>query len=259
MKNSIKTHFLKKVMLIGISSFALLSSSHLFAETFKANSSKHPVALIELYTSQGCSSCPPAEKWLGNLEKSGVSSKQAIPLALHVDYWDYIGWEDQFSKKYFTERQYQYRRTNHSSSVYTPQIMFNGNDVKDVEFGNSLAQLRHQNASVDFNVTADTVNAQTLKVAIDFSRIDDIAKNSNVVLVLAENNLIGNIKSGENAGRTLKHNHVVRVWKNMGKIRNKFNLNVTLDPNWNKDHLDLVVIVETSEMQTQQALKLALK
>ena len=242
-----------------VSAFFFITSSQAFAKTYNAHSSKHPVALIELYTSQGCSSCPPAEKWLGELEQSGVNSNQAIPLALHVDYWDYIGWEDQFSQKYFTQRQYQYRKTNHSESVYTPQIMFNGNDVRGVNFGSSLSDLKQKNATVAYKVTAETVSKNNVKVAIDFERIDAIAKNSNVVVVLAESDLVGDIKTGENAGRTLKHNHVVRVWKNMGKIRNKLNLNIPLNSQWEKDNLDLIVIVETQEMQTQQALKLALK
>lgn len=248
-----------RTFLFSLAGLSLLVTSQSYAESYKATSNKHPVAVIELYTSQGCSSCPPAEKWLGELEKSGIKSDQAIPLALHVDYWDYIGWKDQFSQKYFTERQYQYRKTNHSSSVYTPQIMFNGSDVRRVALGNSLSELRTRNAAVNFNVIAETDDDQNLEVTVDFDKIDNIAKNSNVIVVLAENNLVGDIKSGENAGEVLKHNHVVRVWKNMGKIRDQFTLNLTIDPGWSKDNLDVVVIVETPDMQTQQALKLALK
>ena len=259
MKTLSALFFTRKLMVLGLSMFALFASYQASAETYQASSSKHPVALIELYTSQGCSSCPPAEKWLGELEQSGIKSTQAIPLALHVDYWDYIGWKDQFSQKYFTQRQYQYRKTNHSESVYTPQIMFNGNDVRQVNFGNSLSELSRKNAAVAFKVMAESVNQSNLKVAIDFNRIDAIAKNSRVVVVLAENNLVGHIKAGENAGRTLKHDHVVRIWKNIGQIRNKFNLTLPVNPKWKKENLDIIVIVETSGMQTQQALKLALK
>jgi len=249
---------IKNTFLLSAGSIALLASSQAFAETFKATSSKHPVALIELYTSQGCSSCPPAEKWLGQLEHAGVRPDQAIPLALHVDYWDYIGWKDQFAQKYFTTRQYQYRKTKHSDSVYTPQIMFNGEDVRRVKLGNSLVQLKNENAAVEFDLNAETVSDKNLKVEIDFKRIDEIAKTSRVVVVVAENNLIGDIKSGENAGRTLEHNHVVRVWKNVGRIRDNIKLDFAINPKWNKDNLDVVVIVETADMQTQQALKLAL-
>lgn len=234
------------------------TDNHL-SKTYKATSSKHPIALIELYTSQGCSSCPPAEEWLGNLEKSGIASDRAVPLALHVDYWDYIGWKDQFSQKYFTKRQYQYKKTNHSSSVYTPQIIFNGNDVRRVTLKNTLNELRREIAPVVFEAKVNSLNEENLKIDINFNRIDSIAKNSRVVVVLAENDLVGNIKSGENAGRTLKHNHVVRVWKNMGQIRDQLSLKIAVKPTWNRDNLDVVIIVETADMQTQQALRLALK
>jgi len=259
MNRLFKKHTLSIIASLSLATFSLFASSHSYAETYKASSSKHPVALIELYTSQGCSSCPPAEEWLGDLEKTGIHSNQAVPLALHVDYWDYIGWQDQFAQKYFTQRQYQYRKTNHSASVYTPQIMFNGNDVRGVALNNSLAELSGKNAAVAFKVEAETINNNRVKLAIDFDRIDAIAKNSKVVVILAENNLVGDIKSGENAGRTLKHNHVVRVWKNLGQIRSKYALELAINPTWIADNLEVVVIVETADMQTQQALQLALK
>jgi len=250
---------LRLIPTIALVTLCLFATSHSYADTFKTSSSKHPVALIELYTSQGCSSCPPAEKWLGDLEKSGITCGKAVPLALHVDYWDYIGWKDQFAQKYFTKRQYQYRKMNHSASVYTPQIMFNGADVRRVTLSNSLIELRSKNVAVEFNVEAETLNNNRLKLAIDFDRIDPVAKNNKVIVVLAENNLVGNIESGENVGRTLKHNHVVRVWKNLGQIRPKFALELGIKSTWNKDNLEVVVIVETADMQTQQALQLVLR
>jgi len=259
MNGLFKRNILKTIPSLTLVTLSLFITSQSYAETFKASSSKHPVALIELYTSQGCSSCPPAEEWLGNLEKIGINNNQAIPLALHVDYWDYIGWQDQFAQKYFTKRQYQYRKTNHSASVYTPQIIFNGNDVRGLELNNSLTELSGKNAVVVFNVEAKTFSENSIKLAIDFDQIDPIAKNSKVVVVLAENNLVGHIKSGENAGRTLKHNHVVRVWKNMGQIRSKYDLELAINPAWNLDNLEVVIIVETADMQTQQALQLALR
>jgi len=234
-------------------------SGNALAETFKATSSKHPVALIELYTSQGCSSCPPSEKWLGELDKRGITNDKAVPLALHVDYWDYIGWEDQFSHKYFTQRQYQYRRLNHSSSVYTPQIMFNGQDARRNSINSGLSKLRQENAAVSFAVQADTINNDKVSLKIDFDRIDSVAENSNVIVVLAENDLVKDISRGENAGRTLEHQHVVRVWKSLGKIQNDYALDLDVDPSWELDNMEVVVIVETQDLQTQQALQLALK
>lgn len=244
-----------RLFLIVFSLFAV----NAYAEIYTASSSAHPVALVELYTSQGCSSCPPADKWLANLENSGISSKQVIPLALHVDYWDYIGWKDQFAQKTFNERQYQYRKTNRSSSVYTPQIMFNGEDIRGVSLGVRLGQLSGKNAVVEFDLKASTIKNDQMEVQVDFKRIDKAAKNSRLILVLAENNLVGNIKAGENTGKTLKHHHVVRVWKNLGQLKESMIMNITLRKDWSRNNLELVAFVETPEMHTQQTLQLALK
>lgn len=228
------------------------------AETYSASSSNHPVALVELYTSQGCSSCPPADKWLGNLESTGTSNKQLVPLALHVDYGDSIGWKDQFAQKTFTERQYQYRRINHSSSVYTPQIMFNGEDIRGVSLDRSLGQISGKKAVAAFEIDASTITNDQIEVKVDFKRINKVAKNSVLILVLAENNLVGNIKAGENAGRTLKHHHVARVWKNLGKLKKSMLTNISLNKEWNRKNLELIAFVETPKMQVQQTLQLVL-
>ena len=83
-----------------------------------------PVGVVELFTSQGCSSCPPADAVLGELSKQG----NLVALSYHVDYWNYLGWEDTFSSKQSTDRQYEYARTLGRKSVYTPQVIINGRD-----------------------------------------------------------------------------------------------------------------------------------
>ena len=89
------------------------------------------VALLELYTSEGCSSCPPADRWLSGLAAKGVNSERVVPLALHVDYWDYIGWRDRFAHPGFSERQRQMAVLGNSTLVYTPQVMLNGRDFRN--------------------------------------------------------------------------------------------------------------------------------
>lgn len=237
--------------------FLSLFISPLHAAVFQAESAEHPIAVIELYTSQGCSSCPPAEKWLGQLESTNLA-KSVVPLALHVDYWDYIGWKDQFAQKYFSVRQARYKHLGKASSIYTPQIMFNGEDVRRVRFNKGVQQLKSKQASVAFTVKAEKQSANKLAVDINFSRIDDIAKDSNVILILTENNLSKDIDSGENAGRTLEHQHVVRVWNNLGKVKQSMQASIDLNPNTQLKNHELVVVIETTDMQTQQALQLAL-
>ena len=230
------------------------------ALSFKANSSSHPVALVELYTSQGCSSCPPADKWLSSLEASGFSKDQVIPLALHVDYWDYIGWKDQFSQASFSKRQTEYRKRKRSSSVYTPQIIFNGEDVRRVRFENQINSLQKERAVVDFGATA-VLNDDLLQVTIDIQRMDKLAINSRLKLVIAENNLVAHVKTGENTGRTLHHEHVVRSWLDAGdivKAGDKTIMKLPVKETWKQQDLELIVFVESMDMQILQAMRLPL-
>ena len=87
-------------------------------------------ALIELYTSEGCSSCPPAETWMSRLKESPGLWKQFVPIAFHVDYWDRLGWRDRFSSQRWTERQRRYASLWQSESVYTPAVVVNGREQR---------------------------------------------------------------------------------------------------------------------------------
>lgn len=145
--------------------------------------------LLELYTSEGCSSCPPADRWLSELKIEGV-----IPLALHVDYWDSIGWPDPFAKPIFGERQRQ-----HSRDVYTPETLLDGEELRDR--GNLKNHLRPEPATVK------------IKVSIDGNRAHaTVDKRVKIVLAAFENNLIVEVPRGENAGKKLRHDYVARAW-----------------------------------------------
>ena len=98
------------------------------AATCQATSPKNTVALVELYTSQGCSSCPPADRWLSQLP-SRIDANRAIPLALHVGYWDYIGWKDPFAKREFNDRQSQLAALNGNRTRYTPGVFVQGRET----------------------------------------------------------------------------------------------------------------------------------
>ena len=95
-----------------------------------ATSPAHTLALTELYTSEGCDSCPPADKWMSGLAARGLGPDKVVPLALHVDYWDYIGWKDVFAQPQFTERQRMLSRLSGSTFVYTPQVVVAGRDFR---------------------------------------------------------------------------------------------------------------------------------
>jgi hypothetical protein len=145
--------------------------------------------LLELYTSEGCSSCPPADRWLSQLEVPGV-----IPLALHVDYWDSIGWPDPFAKRIFSERQQQ-----HSREVYTPETLLDGEEFRDR--ANLKNYLKPETASVKIKVTVEGDHAHAV-----------VDKKVKLILVAFENGLVVDVPRGENAGKKLRHDFVARAW-----------------------------------------------
>jgi hypothetical protein len=115
--------------------FVTLVSAH--AET-ALQSGPQKVSLLELYTSEGCSSCPPAESWLSQLTTDNRLWKEIVPVAFHVDYWDDLGWKDRFAKQEYTSRQRSYSSVWGNSSVYTPGFVFNGREWKGWFSGNPL-------------------------------------------------------------------------------------------------------------------------
>ncbi len=120
---------------------AIMPAAH--AASCQATSPKNTVALVELYTSQGCSSCPPADRWLSQLP-SRIDANRAIPLALHVGYWDYIGWKDPFAKREFNDRQSQLAALNGNRTRYTPGVFVQGRET-NWSSGAFDAQLRAVN------------------------------------------------------------------------------------------------------------------
>src|SRR5260370_21661608 len=104
--------------------------THAQAQKCSARSGERTTALVELYTSEGCSSCPPADRWLSQLGKS-YRSEQVVPLALHVDYWDYIGCKDPYAKREFSQRQRKLSQLQRVAPVYTPQVLVQGSDFRD--------------------------------------------------------------------------------------------------------------------------------
>jgi hypothetical protein len=115
----------------------LLSLPILFMPSFslaqaplKWTSGSHHVALLEVYSSQGCSSCPPAQKWVNQFTESDLLWDQVIPMVFHVNYWDYIGWKDPFATEYFSQRQRALKSNNLIQSVYTPGFVVDGKEWK---------------------------------------------------------------------------------------------------------------------------------
>lgn len=176
---------------------ACLSASAAHAQTCQANAGDKVPVVVELYTSEGCSSCPPADRWLSTLK----GRADVLPLAFHVGYWDHLGWTDRFAKSEFTQRQYDWAKLHRAANVYTPQTVVDGSDWRSwpklpAAQSGAPVSLRLQRQG---DVVVAEVGASVAQIAL-----------SGYWAVL-ENGHVSKVRSGENAGETLKHDHVVRL------------------------------------------------
>jgi hypothetical protein len=214
-----------------------------------AKSGIRTVPLLELYTSEGCSSCPPADKWLSDLK---VDASKVTPLAFHVDYWDYIGWKDRFSKSEYSDRQRKTAAFGGASFVYTPQFVFNGRDFKgwdNSSLSNAIEtqQKYASRANLKLDAVADANGSIKLKAyAKTLMPID--AKHADVFIAIYENKLVSQVKAGENNGRELRHGYVVRELFGSYPISNQntFSKNFTLSADWKKRDAGAVIFVQDS-------------
>lgn len=185
------------------------------ASTCQATSPTNTVALVELYTSQGCSSCPPADRWLSQLS-SRVDASRAVPLALHVGYWDYIGWKDPFAKREFNDRQSQLAALNRNNTRYTPSVFVQGRETNWSSAGVFDAQLRAVNqSSAPATITLDKVETQGGKVRLRAHAelaAAKSAKNPRLIVALVQNGISTKVTAGENRGETLANDRVARAW-----------------------------------------------
>jgi hypothetical protein len=182
-----------------------------------AHSPAHRVALVELYSSEGCNSCPPADNWLSQWKNSGAT-QSIVPLALHVDYWNSLGWTDRFSQHRFTERQQSLTDLGGGHTIYTPEIFVSGRELRSWSqrdsFQNRIGRVVAEPAQA--NVALELKAQQTpgaFNVAAQFtSKAADTADQLDAYLAVYENSLSSQVGAGENSGVTLHHERVVRQW-----------------------------------------------
>jgi hypothetical protein len=184
------------------------------AEGCAAKSGAQTVPLIELYTSEGCNSCPPADRWLSATIPAGGAPANAIALAFHVDYWDRLGWKDRFASAAWTERQYAMARANRSRQVYTPQVMVQGHDFPDWH-GNAgagaLKAVAARPARARIAVEAEVQRGSVAVKASGSVPAGGDRKNTALFIAVTDSRLMSDVKAGENAGVRLTHDHVVRA------------------------------------------------
>ncbi|MGQ4806802.1 hypothetical protein NKDENANG_00137 [Candidatus Entotheonellaceae bacterium PAL068K] len=230
-----------------------------------AHSVPHTVALLELYTSEGCNSCPPADSWVSSLTARGFQADQVIPLALHVDYWDDLGWPDRFANPLFTQRQRTIAAQQRSRTIYTPQVVLQGKDFR--RWRNLRDQVERINrtkarANITLYVKQDPPTELEVVAKV---RVPEVEARQHAALYVAlyENNLQSVVTAGENRGHTLHHDVVVRRWigphpldaRGMGYFQRR----LQLEKAWKPADLGVVVFVQNRQnSDVLQALALPL-
>jgi len=263
---------MKKIIIFVIFIFSIVVQSQIVMAQTQSDvrvvkSPANRVAVLELYTSEGCSSCPPADRFLSDLKKSGISSKQLIPMAFHVTYWDYIGWNDRFAKKQYDQRQRDLAHKKRSKTVYTPQLVLSGDDYRRyANFDKDVNRLVNQKATVDLTLSVQTLFGKTkkdklsLKLSSDISKSD--AKDVGLYLVILENNLSSDVDAGENDGEELHHDYVVRQLSGpyyQSEIEKKKEQDqlIVLHPEWQRNNLSIVAFAENARTgEVLQAVRL---
>ncbi len=181
---------------------------------------KTPV-LVELFTSEGCSSCPPADALLTRLLRDQpVADVEIIPLSLHVDYWDHQGWKDPFSSKSFTSRQEAYAKIFGEDRRYTPQLVVDGRDElngSDESSVRRVVQAAAARSHLPLRVDA-RVRGSSVRLSIDLPAAPADAEPIDVLVALTEDDLTSIVRRGENGGRTLSHVAVVRKLEALGSL-----------------------------------------
>jgi len=227
----------------------------------------HTVALVELYTSEGCSSCPPADRWLAALDEQQAAGR-LVALALHVDYWDYIGWQDPWAQPGFAARQ---RQLAGGGTIYTPEVFVGQRELRRWHeadaFARRVQEINRQPARADIVLAME--NNAAAAAATGPARIvaeahftlpaKPSAEALTGVLVVYEDGLVSAVQRGENRGATLRHARVVRRWlpQALADERATLRREFTVEAGWNPEKLGLAAFVQDARSgEILQALAL---
>ena len=191
-----------KIFFLLLSLLWLLPHSSLYAEQLVLESQDTQSVLIELYTSEGCSSCPPAERYLNKFTDHQDLWRRFIPLAFHVDYWDYLGWKDRFSKAGYSQRQRHYAQVKNQSTVYTPAFMVNGKNWRPGFYNRDISA-----ADVQAGKLKLIINDRQLQVT--YAPRHRAQTDMQLNIALLGMGIESAIEAGENSGKQARHEFVV--------------------------------------------------
>lgn len=182
------------------------------AKNYQSQTGIAQTVMLELFTSEGCSSCPPADRWLSKLKNDKRLWNDIFPVAFHVDYWNYIGWTDPFSNERYSNRQREHAQAGNVSSVYTPGFIVNGREwrswFRQPDVSALFQQQREQPGKLRLNLEDE-------KLSAEFEPRQPFHEPLILNVAWLSMNLQTEVLAGENGGKTLKHNFVCRNWQQL--------------------------------------------
>ena len=227
----------------------LMSSSLAMAAECTVRSGPQANAVVELYTSEGCSSCPPADRWLSSFT-AVAGTGRVVPLAFHVDYWDHIGWKDAFASARGTERQREIQRAAGARFVYTPQVVVAGRDFpgwrSHASWSAALDSIQGKAAGASIELALKVDPQRGIEVGSVVGLVPgSAAKRADLVVLVAatQNGLASRVTAGENRGERLAHDFVVRdfaVHRGIGQASAAFRP----APGWNLANMSVAAFVQ---------------
>ena len=244
-------HDLQRRLLAALPLVLAVHSASAATKACEVRSGEQRTPVIELYTSEGCSSCPPADQWLSNLK-----GKPVVAQAFHVAYWDYIGWVDRFASPAYTDRQRGIATANQLRSIYTPQLVRNGRDWRD---WNGFFASTPTNLPAGANIRLERIDsgANTEQYVAQVTPQGASASWS-AYWTITEHGHSSRVKAGENKGETLKHDFVVRQYTPVGRYQGPQRLSFAAPPA-QPDHPRQInlVVSDTQTGEPLQAVSLA--
>jgi hypothetical protein len=236
-----------------IAALAMCTSLSPLAESQTPTPQRTPI-LVELFTSEGCSSCPPADALLGKLAAQPINGAEIIVLGEHVDYWDGQGWHDRFSSPQFTQRQKDYGQRLNIESIYTPQMIVDGTDQfvgNDGSHAQSSIQHARQTPKLHLALSRPTVDGRRISASLSSaSPVPSDKIRGDLYIALVDPTDTTEVRGGENRGHTLHHAGVVRTLQRVGSLKDlstgKLSFNLNAPPDANLSQMRLVAFAQQS-------------
>lgn len=233
------------------------------AEVCEVQSGPATAALVELYTSEGCSSCPPADIQLRTLRSQLPANAVVVPVGLHVTYWDSLGWRDPFAQSKFDARQRALLDQRRLRVVYTPQFFVNGDEQRDWRsvLTTSIRRVNARLASASITLKSMPITDPGRGLRVDVqARLADVRASGDLYVAITESGLSSEVRRGENGGATLRHDDTARFWLcpiafTQGKA--ELHHDLTLPAQWRRENLRVLAFVQDAGADILQAVDTA--